>query len=195
MLRKLSVRILLITAICVTGFIFLLRGCLSKYDERSALTPALYFEKNNKAVVFSIVKYGQAVSYRSDGGSTYKQLNTNYFIQCNDAETGELIANKKIKHNGDVKFHPVTVMGSGSGKAWVFIGELSAYDPFTLEKIADKAIIEAKNPTLKGKMPDEQRYYKYNTATNEILITASDGTKYVFSTVNMLATAIDECFC
>ena len=34
----------------VAGFIFLLRGCLSGYDERSAITPVLYFEKDGKAV-------------------------------------------------------------------------------------------------------------------------------------------------
>ena len=43
----------------VAGFIFLLRGCLSGYDERSAITPVLYFEKDGKAVVFSIVEYGE----------------------------------------------------------------------------------------------------------------------------------------
>ena len=176
----------------IAGFIFLLRGCMSRYDERSAITPALYFEKADKGIVFTIIKYGKATSYKSNGGSTYKSLSTNYFIQANDVETGEVVVIKKIKHNSDIKFHPVTVMGTGNGKAWVFIGELLAYDPFTLEKFAGKEIIEAKNPQLKGKMPAEKTYYVYNNANDEILITATDGIKYALSTTSLQATVIDE---
>jgi hypothetical protein len=176
----------------IAGFIFLLRGCLSGYDERSAITPALYFEKDGKAVVFSIVEYGKATSYKSGPGGTFKSMSVNYFIQANDAATAELIANKKIKHSSDIKFRPVKVMGAGYNVAWVFIGELLAYDPFTLEKIADREIIETTNPQLKGKMPDEERYYEYDRNSNSILITATDGTKYLLSTANLKATAVDE---
>lgn len=192
MLKKYTIRGIIILVAIIAGFIFLLMGCLASYDERSAISTALFFEKDGKGIVFTIVKYGKATSYKSNGGSTYKRLSTNYLIQANDAETGELISNKKIKHNSDVKFHPVTTMGSGNGKAWVFIGELLAYDPFTLEKFADKEIIEAKNPQLKGKMPDEKTYYVYNNATDEILMTASDGVKYMLSTGSLVASAINE---
>ena len=192
MVKKYTITGILILVAIVAGFILLLRGCLAGYDERSAISPALFFEKDGKGVVLTIVKYGKATSYKSNGGSTYKSLSTNYFIQSNDAETGELIDNKKIKHNSDVKFHPVTTMGSGNGKAWVFIGELLAYDPFTLEKFADREIIESKNPQLKGKMPNEKTYYDYNNATDEILITATDGVKYSLSTTSLLATATNE---
>ena len=176
----------------IAGFIFLLRGCLSGYDERSAITPALYFEKDDKAVVFSIVEYGKATSYKSGPGGTFKSMSVNYFIQANDAKSAVLIANKKIKHHSDIKFHPVKVLGAGNNTAWVFIGELLAYDPFTLEKIADREIIETKNPQLKGKMPDEERYYEYNRNSNSILITATDGSKYLLSTTDIKATAVDD---
>lgn len=192
MIRKFSIGIVIIFVTVSVGFAFLLRGCLSNYDERSAITPALVFEKDNRSVVFGIVKYGKTVSYEQNGGITQKQMSTNYFIQSNDAVTGELIANKKIKHNKDIKFHPVTVMGSGNGKAWIFMGELLAFDPFTLEKFADKEIIEAKNPPLKGKMPEEKRYYVYKEDTDEIVITATDGVKYILSTTSMQATTVDE---
>jgi hypothetical protein len=192
MVKKYTFRGILILAAVIAGFIFLLRGCMSRYDERSAITPVLFFEKADKGIVFSIIKYGKATSYKRSGGSTFKSLSTNYFIQTNDAETGELIANKKIKHNSDVKFHPITVMGTGNANAWVFIGELLAFDPFTLEKTADREIIEAKNPQLKGKMPGEKNYYVYNDANDEILITATDGMKYTLSTTSLLATVIDE---
>lgn len=192
MLKRNMFRGLIIIALIIAGFVFLLRGCLSRYDERSAITPALFFEKGDKDIVFTIIRHGKATSYKSNGGSTYKSLSTNYFIQANDAATGEVIADKKIKHQSDIKFHPVTIFGDGNGKAWIFIGELLAYDPLTLEKFADKEIIETKNPQLQGKMPDQQTYYVYNDANDEILITASDGIKYTLSTATLLATAIDE---
>jgi hypothetical protein len=176
----------------VAGFIFLLRGCLSRYDERSVITPALYFEKDGKSVIFTVVEYGKATSYKSGPSGTYKNMSVNYFIQSNDATTAALIGNKKIKHSSDITFRPITIMGDGNNKAWVFLGELLAFDPFTLEKIADKKIIEAKNPQLKGKMPDEERYYEYNHISNAILITATDGMKFLLSTTDLKAVAIDE---
>ena len=83
-------------------------------------------------------------------------------------------------------------MGAGNNMAWVFIGELLAYDPFTLEKIADKEIIETKKPLLKGKMPDEERYYEYDRIVNSILITATDGMKYLLSTADLKAIEINN---
>jgi hypothetical protein len=176
----------------VAGFIFLLRGCLSRYDERAVITPALYFEKDGKSVIFTVVEYGKTTSYKSGPGGTFKSMSVNYFIQTNDATSAELIGNKKIRHSSDIKFRPVTAMGDGNNKAWVFIGELLAFDPFTLDKIADKKIIEAKNPQLKGKMPGEERYYEYNHISNAILITATDGMKFLLSTTDLKATDVDE---
>jgi gas vesicle protein len=176
----------------VAGFIFLLRGCLSRYDERSAIPPALVFEKDGKSVVFTIIQYGKATSYSSGPRGTFKSLSTNYFIQVNDAATAAFISNKKIKHHSDVKFHPVKVMGASHNTAWVFMGELLAFDPFTLEKIADREIIQNVNPQLKGKMPDEERYYEYDRNSNSIVITATDGIKYQLSTTNLKVTVIEE---
>lgn len=176
----------------VAGFIFLLRGCLSRYDERSALPAALVFEKDGRSVVFTIIQYGKATSYSTGPRGTYKSLNTNYFIQVNDAATAAFIKSKKIKHHSDIKFHPVKVMGTGNNTAWVFIGELMAFDPFTLEKIADREIIENANPQLKGKMPDEERYYEFDRNSNSILITATDGIKYQLSTNDLKAGVVDE---
>jgi hypothetical protein len=192
MVRKIVIPGILVVAAFVVGFIFLLKGCLAAYDERSALTPALYFEKDNKAVVFTIVKFEEATSYKSGGGMTSKTVSTNYFIQINDAGTGERLQKKKIKHHQDVKNFPVTTLGDGGGRAWVFIGEPMAFDPFTLEKIADKKIIEERNPALKGKMPEQSSYYVYNNASNELLITATDGLKYSLSTTTLTATPVDD---
>ncbi len=192
MMKRSVITWIIIIVALVAGFIFLLRGCLAAYDERSAQPPVLCFEKDGKAVVVAIVKYEEATSYKSNGGSTTKTVSTTYYLQINDAITGEKINSKKIKDYEDVKNFPIGMLGKGNGKAWLFLGEPMVFDPFTLEKIADKKTIEEKNPSLKGKMPEQANFYQYNSATNELLITATDGLKYSLSTTTLVATPVDD---
>ncbi|MFN8243312.1 MAG: PA2928 family protein [Ferruginibacter sp.] len=192
MARKIGLSIAVAVIAMIAGMYFLMRGCLSAYDERSATGKILYFEKDGKSVVCTIVKYDAATSYRSGGGITSKTVSTSYYIQSNDAVTGEKRESKKISAHSSIKNYPVSVMGAGGGKAWLFVNEPLAYDPFTLEKLADKAAIEARNPALKGKMPDEHTYYVFDPVSGTIIITATDGQKYQLSCSSLLATPIDE---
>ena len=170
----------------VGGFILLLKGCLSQYDERSALAPVLYFEKNGQGVVFSIVQFATATSYSRKGNFVSKSVSTNYFVQCNDAASTRKISEKKVKHASDLKYHPVKVLGASEAHAWVFIGELMAFDPFTLKKVADIAVLEEKNLSIKGKLPPEERYYKFNRNDKNIYFTALDGTNWIINTQTLL---------
>lgn len=182
---RLTKPLLTVTAtviIIVAGFFFLLRGCLSKYDERSALPPLLYFEKDGKGVLFSLAKFEKATSYSQKGGMTTKSVSTNYFVQTNDAGSGEKLSIKKIKHHSDIKFYPIKVIGASANNAWVFIGEIMAFNPFTLDKIADLEILEQKNPSIKGRLPREERYYKFNHADKNIYFTALDGSTWQLNT-------------
>jgi len=192
MIKRLSFKIGLGTIVIIVGFILLLRSCLAGYDERSAIGPSLYFNKDGKELVFSIVQYQKAVSYKSGGGMTTKSVSTTYYLQTNNVVTGEKIAIKKIKHHSDVKNYPIHVMGKCGNIAWVFIGEPMAFDPFTLEKIADKKTIAEKNPFLLGKLPEQSNYYNYDRNANEIIITATDGLKYSLSASSLIARALDE---
>src|SRR5688572_11229025 len=177
-LKKSVLSILLFIGAIVMGFIFLLRGCLSKYDERSALPGILYFEKDGQQVIFSIVKFEKATSYSQNGGMTHKSVSTNYFIQTNDAVTGKKIADKKVRHNSDIKNHPVELLGGSNNTAWIFINEIMAFDPFTLEQKTELSSLEEKNPSLKGKFPDERRYYSFDRLTKNIHFTAKDGSTW-----------------
>lgn len=180
---------ILFIALLVMGFIYLLRGCLSKYDERSALPRVLYFKKDTQSVVFSIVKFEKATSYSQKGGFISKSVSTNYFIQTNNATTGAKINQEKVKHHRDIKTFPVEIMGASDGIAWIFMGEPMAFDPFTLEKLADMKILEQKNPPLKGKFPSERRYYRFDMTDHHLYITANDGSGWVMDTKTMIATA------
>ncbi|HKO82388.1 MAG TPA: hypothetical protein VJU78_18390, partial [Chitinophagaceae bacterium] len=74
--KKSILSIFIFIGVVVAGFIFLLRGCLAKYDERSALPGILYFEKDGQKIIFSIVKFEKATSYSQKGGMVSKSVST-----------------------------------------------------------------------------------------------------------------------
>jgi hypothetical protein len=185
LLRKSVITGILTIILCVAGFIFLLRGCLAKYDERFIKPPALVFEKNGQTLIFSIVEFQKTTSYSQKGNSIRKSVNTQYYIQTNDGITADIISNKKIKSHKQVKNFPVEMLGASQHTAWLFMGEPMAFDPFTLEKIADISLLEEKNPTLKGKFPAERQFYNFNTGDNNIYFTATDGTKWQLNTTSL----------
>jgi hypothetical protein len=191
-MRKVFIGGFLVIGLFIAGLLFLIRGCLSGYDERFALAPVLHFKNGNRAVLFSLVQNEETTSYSRNGGMVHKSVNTTYLIQQNDAETGARTAAQTIKKHRDIKHFPVEVMGASEGLAWVYMGEPMAFDPFTLEKKADIAELEKKNPSLKGKFPDERRFYRFNTADRQLYVTAIDGTKWTINTTTLLANASEE---
>lgn len=191
-LKKILGSGIIVIGLCIAGFVMLLRGCLSKYDERSALPSAIYFEKGNKPVIFSIVKFEKATSYSRNGGFVRKSVSTDYYVQSNDGITLVKLLDKKVKEHGDVKNHPVELLGSSSGYAWVYLGELMAFDPYTLETIADKRILEQKNPSLKNKLPGERKYYEFDDATGSIILTSTDGYKWKLDTKTMHVSTVEK---
>ncbi|MBK7561261.1 MAG: hypothetical protein IPI68_06975 [Chitinophagaceae bacterium] len=202
MTKRIALRIVLVVALLIIGFVLLLRSCLSKYDERAAIgggggasqtaSQFLVFEKEGKGVIFSLIKYDKTVSYSQRGGSINKSVNTTYYAQSNDLATAAKIALQKIKNHGQIKSYPVEIIGASGNTAWLFAGELMAYDPFTLTKIADAASIEEKNPSLKDKLIHERRYYSFDNITQQINFTAADGGKYHLNTTTLIATVLDD---
>ncbi len=199
--KRIAFRIILVIALSIVGFFYLLRSCLSKYDERAAIGGGgssqsakqfLVFEKEGAGVIFSLVKFDKTVSYSQKGGSISKSVNTIYYAQINNLETAAKNRTEKIKKHSQIKSYPVEIIGAAGNKAWLFAGELMAYDPFTLKKVADAAIIEEKNPALKGKLINERRYYKFDEETKQMHITTVDGMAYNLNTSTLAAFAIDE---
>lgn len=191
-IRRSVFSVLVFVAAAVFGFVLLLRGCLSKYDERSGLSPVLYFEQPGSEVIFSIVKFEKTTSYSQKNGMTSRSVAVSYFIQTNDAVTGEKKLSKKIKKHRQVKQYPVEVMGRTKQWAWVFVGEPMAFDPFTLEKKADLETLETQNPALKGKLPAERKYYRFDRASETIYITATDGTLWKMNATGVKAEPTEE---
>lgn len=181
---------LLIAALSLVGIVFGFRSCLSKYDERSALPPAVYFENDTSSVLFSLIKYSKATSYSSQRGMTHKTVTNYYHLQSNDAISGKKI--NSIEVTDDLKNYPAEILGAEGNHAWVFIDELMAFDPFTLEKIADVQMIEAKNPSLKGMMPKESEYYKLNDEGKGIIFITNDGAQWIIQSKTLDAKPYEQ---
>jgi len=181
--------VVVVTAAVIVLFIVGLRSCLSKYDERSAIPPALYFKKDTGAVILSLVKYSKVNSYSESQGFIRKTVSNIYYIQSNDALSGEKISSKEI--GDDIKHFPEKILGSDGRHAWIFLNELLAFDPFTLQKVADIEIIEAKNPSLSGMMPLESQYYSFDEKKKAIIFTSNDGRQWQLDSKTFVATPFE----
>lgn len=192
MLKKIVVGGVFTIGLIVAGFIFLLRACLSQYDERSMLSRPLVFSDSSKTVFVTLVKYDKVTSYSSNGAFIPKTVSTSYFLQSNELAGGSMLKEELVKKHHQIKSYPIEMLGASNNVVWIFAGELMAFDPFSLKKIADAKTIEEKNPGLKNRLTIERRYYEFNPSTGEILITANDGSKYLLNTTTMVAQPIDD---
>ncbi|WP_276481771.1 PA2928 family protein [Paraflavitalea pollutisoli] len=191
-MSKLFIGGFLFLGLLIAGFILLLRSCLAQFDERFALAPVLYFERDGRSVLFSLVQYDETNNYSRNGGMVNKSVTTSYLVQQQDGVTGARQAMREIKEHRDIKNFPVDVLGASGQLAWVFMGELMAFDPFTLKVKADVSILERSNPSLKGKFPAERRYYQFDPADGQLYFTASDGSKWQLNTTTLAAVASDR---
>lgn len=192
MIKRSVITGILIFGAIVFGFVMLLRGCLAKFDERSAISPVLHFEKQGREVVFSIVKFEKTTNYSQKSGMTTRTVSTAYHIQTNDAVTGQKLESVKVKKQRQIKQYPVEIMGQTRDRAWVFIGEPMAFDAFTLEKKADLNILEGLNPQMNGLFPAERRYYRFDQETQSIIITGTDGTTWKMDASTLKAVPADD---
>lgn len=191
----------LIAIIVLTGgILFLVRSCINSgfggapkgMKEQYAAVPALYLEKDGKGVILTIMPHLKIHSYSRQGNMVRKSASTTYYIQTNDAATAARLMELKVKSHTAIQNYPVEVLGTAGAQAWLFIGEPMAFDAFTLEKKADIAILEQKNPQLKGKFPAERRYYRFDPASTLLYFTALDGSKWKLHTQTLLAQATDD---
>jgi hypothetical protein len=177
--------------IVIGGFVALLifgiRGCLSKYDERSALLPVIYVEKDGIKILVSLVKFSKTTSYSQSGGFIRKSVNDEYYLQTNDAITGKKIADVEIDLPSHLTQYPVEVLGATGSQVWLFANELMLYDAFTLKKLADVEVLEKKNTTLTGKFPAEKKYYEFVKEESAVRFIATDGTPWILDTKTLLA--------
>lgn len=201
--RPLIIAIIVIIVLSA-GSLLLIRSCLfgkggkglggapAGMREQYASAPALYLEKDGKAVILTIMPHLKIHSYSRQGNMVRKSASTTYYLQTNDAATAAMLSEVKLKSHTDIKNYPVEVIGASGSLAWVFVGEPMAFDAFTLEKKADISSLEEKNKHLAGKFPAERRYYRFDKNSGIIFFTTIDGTKWKLDTKTLLANPAGE---
>jgi hypothetical protein len=70
------------------------------------------------------------------------------------------------------------------------MGELMAFDPFTLEKKADTEILEKLNPASRGLWPQERRYYEFDARRQQLLVTLADGSRWQLDPASLLLKSV-----
>lgn len=176
----------------IGGFIFLLRGCLSRYDERFARNPLLLVEDNGRQQLVSLVEFQRAVNYSRSGGFVRKTVRVTFYLQTHDVKTGAVTGLVKVKKGKSIKQYPVELIAASGPHAWLFAGELMAFDAFTLEKKADIALLEKQNPFLTGLFPAERRYYTYRPGEPVIRFTSTDGRTWKLDLRSLKASETTE---
>ncbi|RYZ54421.1 MAG: hypothetical protein EOP49_05200 [Sphingobacteriales bacterium] len=182
----------LLIVLLAGGFMLLLRACLSQYDERAAILPATVYQHDTSAIIVALVNYDETSSYESGPGFTRKTVNTSYYIQSNDLYTAQKIRSAKLKEHAEIKEWPVKIFGTAPGIIWIYLGELMAIDPNTLQTIARIESLESVNKGLQGRFPKEQRFYRYNPADQHMYFTATDGSTWKIANKTWQAARADE---
>ncbi len=176
--KSISVSIFFITIIivcCITAFIFLLRGCLSLYDENYLTGKIQIYNTGGKDLIICLRKFDKCTYYSREGGIIHRGIKTYYFLQSREPQTGKLI--KEAKINND-KNNIVKILG-GNETVWVYANnKFYIYDIINLNIIADNDKIYEINPFLKDKLPDDIQYLKSNEINKSVNIISKDGMNY-----------------
>lgn len=162
----------------IFGFIMLMKGCLSKYDQHFKFTKAVVTGSEGQDIIFTLVQNRKTTSYSRGSGINYTEYNTTIWARTFDLNTGKELQKKKIINISKVKNHPVQVWGAAGGKIWCFINELKAYDPGTLEEVVNIQTLEKMHADMKGKFPAESQFYQPHIAEGYIIVTAKNGVDY-----------------
>ncbi len=173
----------------VIGFIFLLRSCLSQWDNYGVKGwPGITDDQKTMVLVKS---YSKTNSYSSKNGMTHISYSTTYYLEKIDLASGKVVQKKKLMNHRKIKKGGFQCFGGYKNRLWIFANYLRAYDMNTLEQVVKLEDIENKNPQLKGKMPIESQYYDAHINLGYIAITALDGDKYKIMLDDLHAELID----
>lgn len=170
---------------CIAGFIFLLRGCLSLYDDNYLLGKTKIYKAGEKKLLVSLRKFDKCTYYSRQAGVTHRSIRIYYFLQSREPETGKLIKEIKIK---TYKNYNVKILG-GDENIWIYANkQFLIYDTENLDMIAGNNKICEINPFLKDKLPDSIQFIKSNEINKSVDIISKDGISYSIDFNTLKAT-------
>jgi hypothetical protein len=175
-----SVAGLLIISV-VVGFIFLIRGCLAKYDEYYQFDAARGFHSSKGDVIVYLKEKYKVNSYSSGGGMTSISGTPYYYLETRDAASLKLLKSTKFEDISDPVKRTPHVIGCDDKSIWIFQGKIMAFDALTHEMVCTKEKLEETNPALKDNLPEDMSYYKYNYIHGRLEVTTKNALHFSIS--------------
>jgi hypothetical protein len=178
---KISVITILVITSMIGGCVFLMRGCLSKYDEYYAFDEAQGFKSAKGEFVVFLKEHYKVNSYSSNGGSTNISGTPYYSLETRDASTLKLIKSTEFEKISDPTKNCPRIIGRDDHLIWIFQGKIMAFDALSHEMVCDKEKLEQMNADLKNNLPDEIDYYAYNYILGRLEITTKNAFHFQIS--------------
>jgi len=175
---KILSSVILFIVISIGGCLFLMKGCLEKYDEYSQFDEVQVFKNEKGAVIVFLKEIFKVNSYSSDGGSTNISGTSHFYLETRDASTLRLIKCTEFeKVDNPVKNRP-HIIGRDNQNLWIYQGKIIAFNPYTHEVVCNSEKLEDLNPELKNNLPDDIKYYHFNYILGRMEITSKNANHF-----------------
>ncbi len=158
------------------GFLLLIRGCSSAYDENFLKGNVQAYTVDGKDYIAGLHEFNKCTNFSSENGMTWISMHYYYFLQTRQAATGNIVKETEITEAGGKQ---AEILGGKGGLVWLWVkNRFLVYNVATHDKIDGNAKISEVNPFLKGNIPDDGQYVKFDNFDKTIHITAKNGIYY-----------------
>lgn len=147
----------------IVGFVFLIRSCLSTYDEYTLEGNAYIFTQPAGNLVTYIKGHFDVSYYSQEGGVTNISGTHYYYLETRNALSLDLLKRTKLEGKGAKM---PAIVGNSGKVLWIYDKQLKAFDPFTHTILCDENKLVQLNPALRGILPLEFHYYTYDYTGN-----------------------------
>jgi hypothetical protein len=172
---------ILIIILVIGGCAFLMRGCLSQYDEYTQFDEAQGFHGQKGNVIVFLKEHFKVNSYSSGGGMTNISGTPYFSLETRDAATLKLLKITEFEHLDNPVLNRPKIIGCDNGEIWIYQGKLMAFDPYSHEKVCTSEKLEEINPVLKNNLPEDIKYYTYNYILGRLEITTKNAIHFQIS--------------
>lgn len=172
----------------ILGFFFLIRSCLSNYDEYVIEGSAQIFMQPSDTVIAYIKDHYDVSYFSQEGGVTNISGTRHYYLETRDALS--LALSKSTRLEGKDAEVP-KIIGNTGRLLWIYDKQLKAFDPFTHTLVYDEDKIVQQNPALHNILPVETRYYTFNYTKSRLEVFTKNATRFIIGE-NLKAIPMEE---
>lgn len=174
----------------VLAFLFLMNGCLRKFDNYGVVDTMVSNPSNSSITV--LVAENNAMSYQKNGGFVKTTYTTTYWLKQYETSTGKLIRKRKVFTPSEANRTSINCYGRYGNNIWLYIDGLAAYDINSLELVTDEKQIAAANAVSHTIFPVGDRLVKPSLEKGFIDFIADNGEAYQLALNNLKISKKEE---